>query len=141
MNKRLILSVLAITLLSTCKKEKTAEIDAVGTYTLSSHETVGGSTFTTATNPCLADNLLILKADNSSAAFYKGTSPCTVSSGVTIGTADTIKSIWSVKNNKIFFRGKQNGEVATVDGKLQLTLRDTITLGGSGIMVKVFKKQ
>ncbi len=143
MNKKLILSLLAIALLTTCKKEKTAEIDAVGTYSLHTWELGTGATYSIENTPCLADNMLILRADKTSWAFYKGTSPCRPSSNFTIGSTDTTKTTWRVDNGKFYFNSKQKGEITTVDGKLQITTRDTITTpgGGGGIIVAVFKKQ
>jgi len=143
MNKKLILSLLAIALLTTCKKEKTAEIDAAGTYSLHTWGLGTGATYSIENTPCLADNMLILRAGNSSWAFYKGTSPCQPTSNLTVGSRDTTITTWQVKQGKFYFNNKQKGEITTVDGKLQIIIRDTITTpgGGGGIIVAVFKKQ
>jgi hypothetical protein len=143
MNKKLILSLLAIALLTTCKKEKTAGIDVVGTYSLYSWTAFSSETFGIENTPCLADNMLILKADKTSLAFYKGSSPCRPNSTFTVGSTDTTRTTWRVDNGKFYFNSKQKGEITTVNGKLQITTRDTITpaSGGSGIIIAVFRKQ
>ncbi|MBD1364014.1 hypothetical protein IDJ77_09355 [Mucilaginibacter sp. ZT4R22] len=143
MNKKLILSLLAILLLTTCKKEKTAEIDAVGTYSLYSWSAFSSATYSIENTPCLADNMLILRADNTSWAFYKGSSPCRPNSTFTVGSTDTTRTAWHVDNGRFYFNSKQKGEITTVNGKLQITTRDTITSAGgsSGIIIAVFKKQ
>jgi hypothetical protein len=144
LNKKLILSLLAIALLTTCKKEKTAEIDAVGTYTMQANKSVSGTTFTVETTPCMADNLLILRADGASLAFYKGAEPCHPYPSMTLGTKDTIKTAWQVKNGKLYFNNKQHGEIAVVNGRVQLTTRDTLrppSVSYETELVNVFVKQ
>jgi hypothetical protein len=155
MTKNLLFCLLAVLLLTTCKKDaKTntgATLDVTGTWTLYSWKSNLGSPLDVTANeyPCIADNVLTLNANGTTKLIYTGSDSCYVTaihhgSGVTtigIPGQAAVTSTWRQDGNNVYLPDNSGnpGVVTNVNGKLYMTT--TVTETGGGVITTVDVKQ
>ena len=142
MFKNLLLSLCVILFLAACKKESKpvapVTYDVVGKWSLYSWRSTSPDSLNVNADqyPCIADNVLTLNTDGTSSLSYIGIGNCVVTpatTGVTptyIGMKGqlTTMSTWNIDGNKLYMASneKNPGTITNLNGKLRLTLIDTV---------------
>jgi len=125
---------------NSCKKESSNPKSAyAGNYVLISKTdlntgTSTSETYTSTVSPCMSDNQITLKDDGTWTGAYVGTEDCSISrtpsSIIIIGSkGDAAAGNWMMSGStRIKFTASGNvsyGQLSNVDGKVQLTIKDT----------------
>jgi len=121
---------------ASCKKDnKTPQYDLSGTWTLSSLST-NGNVSTAADYPCIANDKLVFGAGNSATVSWNNSGTCWVNSQHTssFSATDGQALTFTRQGNNLTLppassaASAGHGTVITVNGKLQLTIKDTVIL-------------
>jgi hypothetical protein len=130
----------------TCKKDKktTPLYDITGTWSLQSwQESYAGGGFDATVDqyPCLAGNLATYTTDNTSTGIYTGTSACEIDpvggGKFVLGEPGQppLTETYTRTGNNLYF-GKVRGTITSTNGKLYITLVDTLyNLSSSQVII------
>ncbi|RWY57296.1 hypothetical protein [Mucilaginibacter gilvus] len=157
MRKIALLSLLTLAIFSSCKKsgdtkpEVSVNADIAGNFQLTSYARNDSKEYTATEFTCLSTNIFAIKTDNTTAAYTTTGLSCPVYppptglAGFSIGGGkDTIRSTYvRTGNNLVVSYKRSTGEtvksyayLTTVGGKLNATIKDTIT-GFSGLPIYI----
>ncbi|HEY8783113.1 MAG TPA: hypothetical protein VIM16_15920 [Mucilaginibacter sp.] len=148
MTKRILLCLLAFFLFVTCKKEKkpaAVTYSVIGNWTLYSYQTNFGIGVNASVTqyPCMAYNTFTFYNDHTSSENYSGIDTCFITATHAQGAQyyglpglSSIPSTWSQTRNNLLLTYPGNpksipGAVSSINGKLQITFKDTITSGAN----------
>lgn len=134
MKRTLLLLMLAIAVVGCKKSNTTPQYDLAGTWVLSSTN-LSGQLVTAADYPCIANFKLIFNTGSSATVNWKYNGTCVTdpSGHTTFSGTDGLILNFSRNGNNLYLRQSSTsaatyGTITSVDGKLQLTLRDTVTI-------------
>jgi len=139
MKRSLFILVLAASAFGCKKNNPTPQYDLSGTWVLSSTK-LGGPTITVADYPCIANLKLIFGTGNSATVSWKTTGACWIDQAHTTDLSATDGTVltFTRQGNDLTFppassvASKGHGTITSVNGKLQLSIKDTIVISTQG---------
>ncbi|HEX3384967.1 MAG TPA: hypothetical protein VHS53_07265 [Mucilaginibacter sp.] len=148
MKKTLLILTLAAAAFGCKKSNTTPQYELTGTWTLSS-TSANKQVLTTADYPCLANEKLVFGAGNSATVSWTNTGTCWINQQHTVSFSanDGLALTFTRKGNDLYFSPATptasvgHATVANVNGKLQMTLRDTIRINTAYVNDTTYNSQ
>ena len=139
MKKTLLVLFIAVTVFSCKKSNTTPQLDISGKWVASS-VSINNQVATVAEYPCIAHASLIFGSGNNATVGWDGDAPCEINQegNLTFGGVDGWVLTFTRKGNDLFFPPGSavasigHATIESVNGKLQLTMRDTATIHYEG---------
>ncbi|HWD90031.1 MAG TPA: hypothetical protein VG367_18015 [Mucilaginibacter sp.] len=135
--------------LTACKKNNTTpQYELTGTWALSSTAT-NGKASTAANYPCLANEKLVFGAGNNATVSWINTGTCWINQQHTASFSGTDGEVltFTRKGNDLYFPPAApsasigHAIVISTNGKLQMTLRDTLRMTGTNVPDTLYQSE